>query len=76
MNENIDDIEAALPDLIMDFASRESAFEIDDEDGYIIQVRQEYMDIVEKLVPVELKSSTLRTLSVIAQKNLLGNQKN
>ena len=68
LNESPDDIEAAMLDLIMDYSSRESALEIDDEDGYIIQVRQEYMDIVEKLVPVELKPATLRTLSVIAIK--------
>lgn len=52
----------------MDYSSRESALEIDDEDGYIIQVRSDYMDIVEKLVPVELKPTILRTLSVIAVK--------
>ncbi len=52
----------------MDYSSRDSAIEIDDEDGYIIQVRQEHMDIVEKLVPVELKPAVLKTLSVIAIK--------
>lgn len=61
-------VESALLDLIMDYSSRETALEIDDEDGYIIQVKLEYMDIVEKLVPVELKPATLRTLSVIAIK--------
>lgn len=61
-------IESALLDLIMDYASREGALEIDDEDGYIIQVRQEYADIVEKLVPVEVRPAVLRTLSVIAIK--------
>ena len=68
LKEFPDEVESALLDLIMDYSSRESALEIDDEDGYIIQVRQEYMDIVEKLVPVELKPATLRTLSVIAIK--------
>lgn len=68
LKEDPSDVESALLDLIMDYSSRESALEIDDEDGYIIQVRQEYMDIVEKLVPVELKPATLRTLSVIAIK--------
>lgn len=62
------EIESAMLDLIMDYSSRESALEIDDEDGYIIQVRSDYMDIVEKLVPVELKPTILRTLSVIAVK--------
>ncbi len=39
----------------MDYASRETALEIDDENGYIIQINEEYKDIVEKLVPVEQK---------------------
>jgi len=62
------EVETELLELIMDYSSRESALEIDDENGYIIQVREEYKDIVEKLVPVELKPSVLRTLSVIALK--------
>ena len=40
----------------------------DDENGYILQVKEEHMDIVEKLCPVELKPAVLRTLSVIALK--------
>lgn len=63
-----EEIEAELLELIMDYSSRESALEIDDEDGYIIQVREDYRDIVEKLVPVELKPGVLRTLSIIALK--------
>ncbi len=47
--------EEALLELIMDYSSRDSALEIDDEDGYILQVKLDYMDIVEKLCPVELK---------------------
>lgn len=68
LQENPDDIEGELTDLMMDYASRESALEVDDENGYIIQVREEYKDIVEKLVPVELKPAILRTLTVIALK--------
>lgn len=61
-------VEEALLDLIMDYASRDGALEIDDEDGYILQVKTEHMDIVEKLCPVELKPATLKTLTVIALK--------
>lgn len=71
LNTDPVEVESVMLDLIMDYASRESALEIDDEDGYIIQVRQEHMDIVEKLVPVELKSSVLKTLSIIALKGPL-----
>ncbi len=61
-------VEEALLDLIMDYSARDGALEIDDENGYILQVKEEHMDIVEKLCPVELKPSVLRTLSVIAIK--------
>lgn len=60
--------EEAILDLIMDYSSREGALEIDDENGYILQVKEEHMDIVEKLCPVDLKPGVLRTLSVIALK--------
>jgi len=68
LNANPEEVEAELLDLIMDYSTREGALEIDDEDGYILQVRHEHMDIVEKLVPIELKPPVLKTLSVIALK--------
>lgn len=42
--------------------------EIDDENGYILQVKEEYSDIVEKICPIDLKPAVLRTLLVIALK--------
>lgn len=63
-----EDIEEAMLELIMDYSSREGALEIDDDDGYIIQVKEDYIDIVELLCPVDLKPAVLRTLSVIALK--------
>ena len=48
LGEPAEDIEMQLLELIMDYSSRDGALEVDDEDGYIIQVREEYMDIVEK----------------------------
>lgn len=66
--ENEDIVEEAMLDLIMDYSSRDSALEIDDENGYILQVKTEHMDIVEKLCPVELSKPVLKTLTVIALK--------
>lgn len=66
--EDVEKTEEAMLELIMDYASRDSALEIDDENGYILQVKEEHMDIVEKLCPVELKPAVLRTLSIIALK--------
>ncbi len=68
LEEEPDVVEEALLELIMDYASREGALEIDDENGYILQVKQEHLDIVEKLCPVELKPPVLKTLTVIALK--------
>jgi segregation and condensation protein B len=63
-----DDVEEALLDLIMDYSSRDSALEIDDEDGYILQVKSEHYDIVEKLMPIEMNTGAIKTLSAIALK--------
>lgn len=68
LEEQPEAVEEALLELIMDYASRDGALEIDDENGYILQVKQEHLDIVEKLCPVELKPSVLKTLTVIALK--------
>lgn len=58
----------ALLELIMDYSSREGALEIDDEDGYILQVKEEFSDIVEKICPIDLSPAVLRTLLIIALK--------
>lgn len=63
-----DSIEEAMLELIMDYSSRDGALEIDDENGYILQVKAEHMDIVEKLCPVDLRPAVLKTLTVIALK--------
>ena len=68
LGTDADTVEEALLELIMDYSSRDGALEIDDENGYILQVKEEHMDIVEKLCPVELKPAVLRTLSIIALK--------
>lgn len=64
----VEDVESALLDLMFDYSSRDGALEIDDEDGYILQVKAEHLDIVEKLCPVDLKPAVVKTLTVIALK--------
>jgi segregation and condensation protein B len=67
---SIDDVQAALGELIQDYAFRaDSSLEIDDTDGYILQVRDDYSDIVNKMMPMDLSAATLRTLSAIAIKS-------
>ena len=68
LNADVEEVESALLDLMFDYSSRDGALEIDDEDGYIIQVKAEHLDIVEKLCPVELKPAVVKTLTVIALK--------
>lgn len=62
------EVEEAMLSLIVDYSSRSGALEIDDENGYIIQVKDEFMDIVEKLCPVDISNAVLKTLTVIALK--------
>lgn len=68
LNEEEADIEEAMLDLIMDYSSRDGALEINDENGYILQVKEDYAKIVEKLCPVELSGAILKTLTIIALK--------
>jgi segregation and condensation protein B len=46
----------------------ESSLEIDDTDGYILQVKEEYGEMVNKMMPLEMSAAELRTLSAIAIK--------
>ena len=62
------EVEDAMLELIMDYSSRDGALEIDDENGYILQVKNDYLDIVEKLCPVDISNAVLKTLLVIALK--------
>ncbi|NCJ06400.1 SMC-Scp complex subunit ScpB [Synechococcales cyanobacterium C] len=64
-----DAVEDALIDLMQDFAHRDSALEIVETDqGYSLQLRETYQDLVQKLIPLDLGLGALRTLAVIALK--------
>lgn len=64
-----DAVEMALIELMGDFAQRhESSLEIDDTDGYILQVKEDYADVVNVMMPLEMSAAELRTLSAIAIK--------
>jgi segregation and condensation protein B len=66
-----EEVGEALLELIMDYSARDGALEIDDEDGYILQVKEEYSDIVERICPIDLSAAVLRTLSIIALKKTI-----
>lgn len=64
-----EETEFALMELMGDYNFREgSSMEIDDTDGYILQVKEEYNDMVNKMMPLEMSAAELRTLSAIAIK--------
>lgn len=64
-----EDVEFALVDLMGDYSMRDgSSLEIDDTDGYILQVKEEYGDMVHQMMPLEISAAELRTLSAIAIK--------
>lgn len=68
LETDVQETEAAMLDLIYDYSCRAGALEIDDENGYIIQIKEEYSDIAYKLCPIDISEAVLKTLAVIALK--------
>lgn len=62
-----DQVEEGLIELMNDYAHRDGALEvIETSDGFCLQLRQEFQDLVHTLVPVDLGLGALRTLAAIA----------
>jgi len=55
-------------ELIHEYEERQGGLEIGQDNGYIIQVKDEYANIVEEFLPVEMSTAHIRTLSAIAIK--------
>ncbi|HEY9714440.1 MAG TPA: SMC-Scp complex subunit ScpB [Chroococcales cyanobacterium] len=68
VNEDVQVVRASILDLIHDYEERGGGLEIADDDGYIIQVRDQYASIIDEFVPMEMPISLVRTLSAIAIK--------
>lgn len=63
-------VEEGLIELIDDYAHRESALEVvETPNGYSLQLRSGFHDLVQTLIPVELGVGALRTLAAIALNN-------
>lgn len=61
--------EESLIELMDDYAHRNSALEVvETENGYSLQLREAFQDLVQSLVPIDLGVGSLRTLAVIALK--------
>lgn len=64
-----DEAETALITLMTDYAHRETALEIhQDDNGYSLQLHTVLAPLVQDLLPVDLSTSVLRTLATIALK--------
>lgn len=57
-----------LLELIHDYERRGGGLEIAQDNGYIIQVKDDYAQIIEEFLPVEMSAALVRTLSAIAIK--------
>lgn len=64
-----DAVAAALLDLMADYAHRDGALEvIETPDGYCMQLRESFHELIQQLIPVDLGVGALRTLAAIALK--------
>ena len=68
LNASYDDVQSALVQLIQEYEDRNGGLEIGTDDGYIIQVKMQYLNIVTDMMPLELNPGPMRTLSAIALK--------
>jgi segregation and condensation protein B len=63
------EIEEALIELISDYAHRDSALEVvETSEGYCLQLRDSFHDLVQSIIPLDLGVGALRTLAAIALK--------
>ena len=59
----------ALLELISDYAHRDSALEVvETANGYCLQLRTTFQELVQNLIPIEIGVGALRTLAAIALK--------
>src|SRR5580693_198082 len=69
VNEDVQLVRQAIMQLIYDYEQRDCALEIsDDDDGYMMQVKDEYANLANDLAPIDLPVAVVRTLSAIAIK--------
>lgn len=68
LNEDVQTVRQALLELIHDYEERKGGLEIADDNGYIIQVKDEYSVLINEFQPLDMPVALLRTLSAIAIK--------
>ncbi len=68
LNEDSSVVRQTILSLIQEYENKDGALEIASENGYIIQVKEEYANLLNDLNPIELSQAAIRTLSAIAIK--------
>jgi len=68
VNDDVQIVRQTLLELIHDYETRGGGLEIAQDNGYIIQVKDEYSQIIDEFLPVEMSAALVRTLSAIAIK--------
>jgi segregation and condensation protein B len=64
-----DTAETAMMELMDDYAHRDSALEVVEmPNGYTLQLRGSFQDLIDKMIPAEIGTGALRTLAAIAIK--------
>jgi segregation and condensation protein B len=68
VNADVQNVRQALLELVHDYEERKGGLEIDDNDGYSFQVRDEFSSLMDEFLPIEMSAALIRTLSAIAIK--------
>jgi len=68
IGEDVNVVRQTILELIREYEDRQGGLEISDDNGYIIQVKDEYSTLVDEFVPLDMPTALIRTLSAIAIK--------
>jgi segregation and condensation protein B len=69
-------VQEGLLDLMAEYAHRDGALEVvETPDGYCLQLREAFHDLIQRLIPVDLGVGALRTLAAIALKGSISQTK-
>lgn len=65
---DLDLVRQCLSQLVQEYEERDGGIIIDTSDGYCMQINDQFEDLTENILPIELRTAVLRTLSTIALK--------
>ena len=68
VNVDVQEVRQSILELIHDYEQRNSALEIADDGGYMMQIKDEFAAFANDMAPIDLPVSVVRTLSAIAIK--------